>query len=285
MGRRFHILGACSGLGAQIQECAQGPEAIIDGKIFERLKKEGADFSEIELIYPRNEKTDLLSEIHTLNLDLSEKVQVALSEGAIPIVLGGDHSIAVGTWSSFDFPFGLIWIDAHLDAHTLETSPSKAYHGMPAAALLGYGEEKMKYLRKKKPVLLPEHIAYIGTRSFEKEEMDLLTGLGVQIYSMEEIKKKGLDQVFEEAVLHVTKTAAHFGISLDLDVFDPKEAPGVGSPEKGGIKQDEFFPPFSKWAQDQRLIGFEIVEYNPKRDVDQKTLHLVENILHEVMKV
>lgn len=291
MKRNFHVIGACSCWGAQIRACEKGPEALLDGKVFERLKKKGIDIHEVEMLYPEiqaKEKEIPLSQslplIHHFNTQLCHAVRKALQLQLFPIVIGGDHSIAIGTWNAFDPPFGLIWIDAHMDAHVPETSPSGAYHGMPVAALLGRGFPEMAALVKKGAVIAPQNLAFIGVRSYEEGEEALLKELGVKIYFMDEVKMRGLKEVLPEAIAHVTKRTSRYGVSLDLDAFDLKEAPGVGSPEEGGIEKREFLPLLSLFRKDSRLIGFEIVEYNPDRDVDHKTLELTYEVLYEVMK-
>lgn len=291
MEREYEIIGACSGWGAQIRSCEKGLEDLIEGKIFERLKKEGIPIHAVELLYPdkiaSEENIPLASSlplIYNFNRKLTHAVQKTLQQKKFPIVIGGDHSIAVGTWNAFDLPFGLLWIDAHLDAHTDKTTPSGAYHGMPVAALLGYGLKEMAQLIRKNPVLKPQNLAYIGARSFEKEERDLLKELNVKIYFMDEVMNRGLQAIFPEAIRHITQGVEHYGVSLDLDVFSTDEAPGVGSPEKGGILKAELLPLLRSLAQDPRLLAFELVEFNPKRDLFHKTRELIYEILYQVMK-
>lgn len=289
MKRHYHIIGACSCWGAQIRACELGPEELVAGQVFDRLQKQGVRISEIEMLYPdklaRNEEIPLsasLPLIKEFNLTLYQAVKRAVGNSFFPIVLGGDHSIAVGTWNAFEAPFGLLWIDAHLDSHTDKTTPSGAYHGMPVAALLGHGLKELAQLVKTQPVLLPQNLAFIGARSYEEGEIDLLKQLNVKIYFMEEIERRGLKAVLLEALAHVTKNTARFGVSLDLDVFSPEEAPGVGSPEKGGISKKEFLPLISAIGKDPRLLAFEMVEFNPKRDINHQTRELAFEILKEV---
>lgn len=291
MKRQYHIIGACSGLGAQIRACEKGPEELVEGKIFEKLKKKGIAIDQIELLYPELQAKDLeiplkesLPVIRDFNLQLYKAVKVAVDNQSFPVVIGGDHSIAVGTWNAFEGPFGLIWMDAHMDAHTPETSPSGAYHGMPVASLLGHGVKEMAQLVKKHPVLEPENLVYIGIRSFEEGEALLLKKLGVRIYFMDEVKERGLKVIIPEAIEHVTRGVSQYGVSLDLDSFDTSEAPGVGSPEKDGIHKKEMLPLLHLIGKDPRLIGFELVEYNPERDLQHKTMDLAFEILYEVMR-
>lgn len=291
MRRVFHVIGACSCWGAQIRACEAGPEELVEGKVFERLKKKGISIDSVEMLYPKSQAKESniplplsLPLIHEFNLQLYHAVKNALKNETLPIIIGGDHSIAVGTWNAHAKPFGLIWIDAHMDAHTPETSPSGAYHGMPVAALLGYGLPEMAHLISKEPVLEPKNLVYIGIRSFESGEANLLKKLGVKIYYMDEVKERGLQEIIPEAIHHVTRYCSHYGVSLDLDAFDPNEAPGVGSPEKGGIEKKFLLPLLKLFGRDPRWIGFELVEYNPEKDEKHKTLDLAYEVLYEVMK-
>lgn len=278
--RHYHIFAACSGWGAQVRDCEMGPEELV----------KGLELSNIDILYPDTKAkhhpisvSQTLPLIQNFNLKLFHKVRKAVTNKEFPIVLGGDHSIAVGTWNAFDVPFGLLWIDAHMDSHTPKTSPSGAYHGMPLAALLGYGALEMSQLVKSQAVVKPQSVALIGVRSFEEGEGALLKKLGVRIYFMDEVRKRGLKIVLSEAIQHVTREVSHYGVSLDLDVFSPEEAPGVGSPEPLGLFPSEFIPLISLFSQDERLIGFEMVEFNPHRDKKQKTYKLALNILKKVM--
>lgn len=290
MKRRYHVIGACSCWGAQVRACEKGPEDLVEGHVFERLKKKGIPISQVEMLYPakraRDENIPLaesLPLIRDFNLKLAHSVRRAVQNGSFPIVLGGDHSIAVGTWNAFEVPFGLLWIDAHMDAHTPETTPSGAYHGMPLAALLGYGIPEMAHLAKKQPILKPQNLALIGVRSFEKGEVALLKKLNVKIYYMDEVNERGLKAIIPEALAHITRGVSHYGVSLDLDAFLLDEAPGVGSPEEGGIRKSELLPFFSQFGRDVRLIAFEMVEFNPERDIGHKTRELAFEVLQEVM--
>lgn len=291
MKRHFHVFGACSCWGAQIRACEKGPEALQDAHVFERLKSQGIAIDQVEMLYPEKKAKDHeipLSEslplIRDFNLQLYHAVKKTLQKQAFPIVVGGDHSVAVGTWNAFAAPFGLLWIDAHMDAHTPSTSPSGAYHGMPIAALLGHGVPEMAQLVRKEPVLRPENLAFIGIRSYEAGEEALLKKLGVKVYFMEEVKRRGLKEIIPEALQHVTRNVSRFGVSLDLDAFDVTEAPGVGSPEADGVHQKELLPLLHTLGHDPRCMGFELVEYNPERDVQKKTLELAYQVLYEVMR-
>ena len=290
MKRQYHIIGACSCWGAQIHTCERGPETLAEEHIFERLQREGIAVREIEMLYPEqrifNAEIPLASSlplIYDFNLHLARRVRRVIQEGSFPIVLGGDHVNAVGTWNGVPKPCGLIWIDAHMDSHTFETSPSKAYHGMPLAALLGHGVPELARLESQEPVLEPQNVVLIGVRSFEEGEAALLKKLNVKIYFMDEVKKRGLKEILPEAIGHVTRHVPRYGLSLDLDAFTIQDAPGVGSPEKGGICADEFLQHFPLIVNDPKWAACEIVEFNPSRDINHKTRELIFKILQTVM--
>lgn len=255
------------GLGAQIRECEKGPQAMMP---------------EIEALFPP-EEGDVLSRIHVFNERLAERVSEILDVGEFPIVIGGDHSVAIGTWNgvgrSLEGPLSLIWIDAHLDGHTMETSPSNAIHGMPLAALLGHGDEKLSKLIVDTPVLNPENLFIVGARSYEEGELALFKKLGVQIYWIDEVLKRGIADVLSE-VLGKIKTP-HLGLSIDLDVIDPEEAPGVGSKEDNGVCSEDLIASLDLFKE--RLSAFELVEYNPDLDFENKTREIAGKLLDKIM--
>lgn len=220
--------------------------------------------------------------VFSFNNRLALLVEQVVQQGSL-LVLGGDHSIAMGTWSGVVSglnaygDFGLLWIDAHLDSHTFNTSPSKAYHGMPAAGLLGYGKPEFLRCLSTRPKISPQHLCFFGTRDYEKEEIDFLKALGVRVISTLEIKKYGIDTMWREA-MQIVQSASHgYGITLDLDVFDPTCAPGVGSPSPNGLIPEDLLP----YLQESLMnaIALEIVELNPHLDVENATTNIALNII------
>ncbi len=294
----YQLIGAASGWGAQIRACEEGPE-ILKTYLFNRLREEGFPISSWETLYPAKRAkeelillVDSLSLIHDFNARLADSVEKTLISQEFPIVIGGDHSVAVGTWNgAYQFfkkqrslPLGLIWIDAHMDAHTLETTPSGAWHGMPLAGLLGYGVDAMAKLKEQEPILLPEHLCLIGTRSFEEGEAELLKRLKVRIYMVEEVRERGFASVLKEAIDYVSSRTKVFGVSLDLDAIDPQEAPGVGSPADGGIAAQDLLRALPLLEEQEAFKVFELVEYNPHRDRLCKTADLCFEILKAKMQ-
>jgi arginase len=281
------LIGSASGWGAQIRETEFGPEAFKrfangrlngtwDSIIWSKISCAGnTDITTLDAVPFVYDHVDRLSK-HT---------HKAIRHNQFPVVIGGDHACAIGTWSGIisalhaEGQFGLIWIDAHMDSHTLATSPSGAYHGMPIASLLGEGEKEFAELCTSKAKISPEHICLIGIRSYEEGEEALLKKLGVRVYKMDEIAERGFDAVYQEALKIVKTGTKGYGVSIDLDAFDPKDAPGVGSREKGGLRKTEVQPSFKNAISDSALKALEIAEFNPKRDKQDKTAVLIEEIL------
>lgn len=203
--------------------------------------------------------------------------------GMLPVVIGGDHSCAIGTWTGIagaqHRPMGLLWIDAHLDAHTPESSDSKRLHGMPLAVLLGEGDAPLARMGGQTPVLDPRYCAVIGVRSFEAEEPRRMARLGVRFYTREEIARRGLAAVVSEAWRRVAQAPGGFGVTLDLDVLDPALAPGVSVPEPGGLHPGKLAALLARQPHKERLRGLEIVELNPQRDPRGQTLRLLPRLM------
>jgi arginase len=201
------------------------------------------------------------------------------------LVIGGDHSCAIGTWSGAADALrpagalGLIWIDAHIDMHVPETSHSGAINGMPVAALLGYGAPQLTSVAQSGAALNPRHLCLIGARSFEPEEVAFAQRHGVRVIDMPEVRQRGLAAVLAEAHAIATNGTVGYGVSLDLDAFDPHEAPGVGTPASDGIHAADFMAPWSALINGPACLGIEIVEYNPARDRGARTARLMQQLV------
>jgi arginase len=215
--------------------------------------------------------------------DLGAAVGAVLRRGLRPVIVGGDHSSAIATWGAvrqtMPGPLGLVWIDAHMDSHTPETSPSGALHGMPLAVLLGHGAPELTGLGGPGPKLLPQHVTLLGVRSFEPAEATLLERLGVRVFMMRELRRRGLRACLEEALSIARHGTAAIGLSLDLDALDPSDAPGVGTPVPGGIPARDLIDAVTGLTGRQDLVAIEIAELNPIRDQGGKTTALVAELL------
>ena len=288
--KRIHLIGAGSGWGAGVREAEDGPRGLRDFGLAERLGAAGVRATWTAMVEPEkrwSEHGDLsrpeaFELVARHNAALADAVAEAIAARALPVVLGGDHAIAIGTWGGVAralrrAPFGLIWMDAHLDAHTAETTPSMNAHGMSAAVLLGHGSPE--FLAVGGGALRPEHLCYIGVRSYEAAEWALLRRLGVRIFYMDDVRERGLAAVTADALAIVTRGTRGFGLTIDLDGFEPADVPGVGLPVAGGLRGAETAVVLRGIARDPRLRALEIVEYAPALDRDQRTAQLVLDLL------
>ena len=274
--RTLVVIGAASGAGAPDPACAEGPDALRRYRVFHDTPLQHVEWDAI-LRVPREAQDTPLHAVAALGARLAAEVETVLQAGHFPLVVGGDHSCAIGTWSGVHRalagrgPLGLIWIDAHMDSHTFATTPSGQIHGMPLACLLGHGEAALTAIEGAEAKLRPEHVCLIGVRSYEAGEAALLHRLGVRVFEMEEIHRRGLAEVFDEALAIVRQGTAGFGVSVDLDALDPEEEPGVTTPVPGGLRRAELAAALSRLRGDPAFVAIEIVEYNPRRDRDHTT--------------
>ena len=280
--RAIHIVAAASGRGAPDVGCGLGPEALLRSSFMTRLKQAGLR-TRWDATLPPASHAEPLSAVRDVCARLGDRVLGIMRSGARPFVLSGDHSCAIGAWNGVAQAvrsrgsLGLIWIDAHMDAHQPSTSHSGALHGMPLACLLGYGDPNLLALADV-PALSPENVCLVGVRSFEPEEQSFLAGLGVRVFYMEEIARRGLADVMAEAHAIASRGSAGFGVTLDVDALDPQDAPGVGSPEPGGLRAVELLGELATIGRDPRLLAVEITEYNPLHDHDGRTAGVVSEL-------
>ncbi len=210
-----------------------------------------------------------------------------LSEGFLPLVLGGDHSIAIGSCSGVsDFfrkqskKIGYLWLDAHGDMNTPESSPSGNVHGMPLAALIGYGAPELVELLGYKPKIEPRNVAIVGVRDLDPKERRLVKDSGVHALTMRDIDERGMREVMSEALRFAMDDTDGVAVSLDMDVIDPSDAPGVGTPVRGGITYREAHLAMEMIADSEAMVSLEIVEINPVIDLHNTTALLgVEMVL------
>ena len=270
------IIGAAWRTGAQVPGADAGPDALIAQglDVDPIIRADAADPS------PR----DPIDAVSRLAARLSTEVTTITNAGGLPVVIGGDHSCAIGTWrgvaAASEGPIGLLWIDAHLDAHVPGTTPSGAVHGMPLAALLGAGDAR---LTGGEATLRPEHVAVVGARSFEADEAAFLVRLGVRVFGVAEIDRRGLDVVMQDALAVVRSGTRGFGVTIDLDSIDPRDAPGVSTPVADGIRADELLDALGiideRGDEPVPLLALEIAEFNPSRDSNDRTALLVRALI------
>jgi arginase len=270
---RIEIVGVRSGVGGRDPGAAGAVDGLRAAGLAERLQAGGLDARWGKRLEPaRAHAGDPTAAMAGLAPQLAQAVKEVIGRGAFPLVIGGDHSCAIGTWSGVAAAHrargtpGLVWIDAHLDSHTPETSHTGLIYGMPLAALLGHGERCFTDCLVAHAKVLPQHVCVLGARSYEPEERALLDRIGVRVIGMDEIGRRGMAEALTEALAIARAAPAGYGITLDLDVIDPREAPGVGTPAPGGVPAQELIAALAQTASDAHLRGLEIAEYNPKRD-------------------
>lgn len=217
--------------------------------------------------------------------DMADSVEKAVHAGALPVTLGGDHSMAMGSIAGFaraknaQGKIGVIWVDAHADLHTPDTTPSNALHGMPLAALLGLGDEGFCGISGGPPVLKPEHFVYIGLRSTELEEEGRIASMGIQAFRMPDVQRIGVQAAFEKAFDLLKDRVEYLILSIDLDAFDPSDAPAVGSPEPGGLRYHEVAEALKNITRRRHFDMIEIAEYNPTLPGADQTYTVLEAVL------
>jgi arginase len=220
---------------------------------------------------------------------IRDQVEEAVRAGRYPITIGGDHSMAAGSVAGLAQALdahgriGLIWIDAHADINTPETSPSQALHGMPVAALLGMGHAGLRRLSGNRAVVKPENVFYLGLRDVDPGEWDVMDRLGIGHYSVNELRAMGVARGFAAALEKVSRGTDYIVISLDLDAFDPAAAPSVGSPAGDGFTAEEIMQPLAQLVRDARPAMMEIAEYNPAMGGGDKTYALIKEILNVML--
>ncbi|MBI2754899.1 MAG: arginase [Betaproteobacteria bacterium] len=293
MPRIIDLIGVASGLGGADGNCAQGPARLAAGGLDAHLRRSGGHAAWAETLVPQRLGGGVRRAVAQLCARLAAQVAESIRGGRLPCVIGGDHSCAAGTWmgaaralechrrredsSRLGGRLGLVWIDAHMDAHTPGTSPSGRLHGMPLAALLGQCDHALEGLED--GALAGRHICLVGVRSFEPEEAALLARLGVTAFGMQDIVRRGLKRVLEEARSIAGAGTAGYGVTLDLDALDPADAPAVATPAPHGIRGDELVQALEPIGRDPRLAAFELAEYCPRRDRSRRTERLILRIL------
>ena len=279
-GRSIALIILPSGVGGPEPGCALGPDQLLRAGLEEHLRALGARLAIIRRHPPDRPRephaTPGLATSRRLALRessewLATMVTEAIHRGQLPLVLGGDHSCAIGTWKGAAQAvgkrgaFGLIWLDAHLDAHTPLTTPSGMMHGMPLAVLLGHGERRLRSLADS-ATIDPRHLCVVGARSFETEEAALLQRLGVRVIEMSEIRDRGLPDVMAQAVRIASAAGGGWGVSIDVDVLDPKQAPGVATPAADGLETAALIAALAGMALENNFVAAELAEFNPLRD-------------------
>ena len=288
--RQIRVIGVPLDMGASRRGVDMGPSAMRVAGLEARLEALGhrvTDGGNIKVDVPETqaagaESARYLKQIAEICTRTADAVVKTLEEGMTPLVLGGDHSLAAGSISgvsqfyrSRGQSIGVVWIDAHSDINTPETSPSGNVHGMPLAALLGLGPEALANIYGYAPKIAPENTVLIGVRDIDAAERANIKRAGVgEVYTMRDIDERGMRAVMEEALRAAGRGTAGYHVSLDMDWIDPEDAPGVGTPVRGGATYREAHLAMEILADHGRLLSFEMVEVNPVIDEHNRTADL-----------
>jgi arginase len=291
---RVTLIGVPLDLGAGRRGVDMGPSALRVAEVDAKIAALGYDVDDWgdlpvkirETQGPGDPRLKYLKEILEVCALLRNRVGEALTAGTLPVVLGGDHSVAMGTIAGLARHFngrreklGLIWFDAHADANTPETSPSGNIHGMPLAAVLGHGAESLVNLAGYLPMVEASRAALVGIRDVDPAERATVKSSGIGAFTMRDIDERGMRSVMEEAIKRATTGTAGVHVSFDLDGIDPDFAPGVGTPSPGGLSYREAHLAMEMLADTGRVVCAELVEVNPILDQRNGTAALAVELL------
>ena len=298
--KSLSILGVPLGYGGSMAGVDIGPAALRVARLNQRIARLGYsvhDLGDMRLERPQSlpevdEKLKYVREISNACEELAIEVEKILKAGELPLIVGGDHSIAIGSFAGAvshyrkqNETLGLIWFDAHADMNTPETTPSGNIHGMPLAALLGYGTPELTNVAGFAPKLDPRLCAHVGARDIDPGERDLIKKLGLRFFTMREIDDRGMTNVMDDAIEIASGGSAGYSVTFDVDVLDPGDAPGSGTLVRGGLTYREAHLGMEKIAEAGGMRSLEIVEINTALDVNNKTAELgVELILSALGK-
>ena len=294
------ILGVPLAYGASMAGVELGPAALRVARLSRRIAQLGYEVRDLGDLHVEESQTtpepgDKLKHLREIKLaceDLAKKTEGVLAAGGMPLVLGGDHSIAIGSISGFaahcrqrNETAGLIWFDAHADMNTPETTPSGNIHGMPLSVLLGYGSPELTNISGFAPKLAPTMCVHVGARDIDRDERKLIGELGIRFMTMREIDERGMSACMNEAIQIASRASGGYAVTFDVDALDPGDAPGSGTLVRGGLTYREAHLAMEMIADAGGMSSLEVVEINTALDVNNKTAELgVELILSALGK-
>jgi arginase len=300
MSQKVRIIGVPMDLGQSRRGVDMGPSALRGAGLQARIKQLGnqvEDIGNLEVKQPEEmqigeKRAKYLQEIAETCKDLATNVEKSLGEGFLPLVLGGDHSIAAGVAAGVSAFFrkdkkqiGYLWLDAHGDMNTPDSSPSGNVHGMPLAVIMGYGAPELVDLLGFKPKAEPGNIVIVGARDLDAQERKIVKKSGIHVFTMRDIDERGMREVMSDALKYCMDDTAGIAVSLDMDFVDPSDAPGVGTPVRGGVTYREAHLAMEMIADSEAMVSLEIVEINPIIDEHNRTALLgVELVLSALGK-
>ena len=288
------VIGAPLDLGQGRRGVDMGPSAMRVANLNARVAALGyhvddrgnVPVAQAEAAPEGHPRAKYLPQIAATCQRLAEIVAETLTGGGMPLVLGGDHSVAVGTVSGVSHVFhdrgqsiGLIWLDAHADMNTPESSPSGNVHGMPLACIVGHGPAELTGLYGYQPKVEPHNTVVVGLRDVDQTEKSNVREYGVHAFTMRDLDEHGMRSVMEQAIRFACERTAGFHLSLDMDFVDPKDAPGVGTPVRGGVTYREAHLAMEMMCDSRRMLSMEVVEVNPVIDEVNRTADLAVELL------
>jgi arginase len=298
--RAVGVLGVPLAYGASMAGVELGPAALRVARLNRRIAELGYEVRDLGDLHVEQSqstpepgaKLKYLREIRAACEDLAEKVERALQAGELPLTLGGDHSIAIGSIAGFASHCrkekknpGLIWFDAHADMNTPETTPSGNIHGMPLAVLLGHGAPELTNVAGFTPKIDPALCVHVGARDIDLHERELVRKLGIRFLTMREIDERGMSACMDEAIEIASRANGGYAVTFDVDALDPGDAPGSGTLVRGGLTYREAHLAMEKIAEAGGMRSLEVVEINTALDINNKTAELgVELILSALGK-
>ncbi len=284
MTHEVAVIGAACSIASTDKGSEQAPLVLQQSTLLQAID---LNLAWDQIIFSRGSEMKLaaMDNVVRYSQHIAKRTSRAITRNEKFLTVGGDHSCAIGTWSGAAHQWreqgdlGLLWIDAHIDAHTPSTSETGNIHGMPVAHLLGQGDNRLCQLLDDNIKIKPENLALIGIRSYEKGERELVERLGVRVYYIEEVNERGIDAVLAEAYQHIRRNSSAWGISIDIDGFDPAFAPAVHTTVPGGINPEQFVQALAELPKND-MLGAEIAEFCPKLDKDQVTEKLISELVN-----
>jgi arginase len=288
------IIGVPSDLGANIRGANMGPAAMRIAGLKRKIEIQGYQVTDRgdlhvpirEALSEEIQQRRYLQPIQQICQELSQNVVDVLRHDHLPIIVGGDHSIAIGSVSGVsqfyrekNQKIGLVWIDAHADVNTPKTSPSGNIHGMPLSALLGEGHPELTDMNFAGRKIAPENTALIGVRTIDDEEKRVLREAGINYYSMRDIDERGMFKVMQDAIKQVSNGTSGIHVSFDIDGIDPRHAPGVSTPVSGGLTFREAHLALEMLYETNLICALEFVELNPFTDVGARSANLTVDLV------
>jgi arginase len=292
--KKIKVLGVPLDLGAGHRGVDMGPSAIRVAGLLEGLRALGyevEDLGNVHVPTPGSRKAGdpkarFLPEIAAACVETAEILEKELFDDVRPVILGGDHSLAIGSvagvasyWRRKEKKIGLIWVDAHADMNTPDTSPTGNIHGMPLSTLLGMGRPELTGIAGFSPKIDPMNTVLIGIRSVDREERRLVKESGVTVFTMREVDEKSVRKCMKKAIEIATRGTAGFHLSFDVDGVDALEAPGVGTPVRGGLTYRESHLIAEMAHDSKKLLGMDVTEVNPVEDQRNQTGRLAAELV------